>query len=54
MAFGNLFRNTSTTMGRWYFPSGRNLEKTSASNAYVETFNDKKSNPWQEKFVKTL
>ena len=42
MAFGNLFRNTSTTMGRWYFPSGRNLEKTSASNAYVETFNDKK------------
>lgn len=28
--------------GSWYFPSGKNLEKTSASNAYVETFNDKK------------
>jgi hypothetical protein len=26
----------------WYFPSGKDLEKTSASNAYVETFRDNK------------
>lgn len=31
-----------SSKSKWYFPSGRNLEKTSASNAYVETFNDKK------------
>lgn len=29
-------------MSNWYYPSGKNLEKTSASNAYVETFNDHK------------
>ncbi|MHB9782817.1 hypothetical protein ACXM1Q_008875 [Streptococcus sp. 10F2] len=28
--------------GRWYFPGGKDLEKTSASNAYVETFKDNK------------
>lgn len=39
MAIGNWFK--PSTSG-WYFPSGKNLEKTSASNAYVETFNDKK------------
>ena len=43
MIFKHLFNSENfTSQTGWYFPSGKNLEKTSASNAYVETFNDKK------------
>jgi hypothetical protein len=38
----NLFKRYLPSKTGWYFPSGRNLEKTSASNAYVETFTDHK------------
>jgi len=36
-----IFKKKDSKTG-WYFPSGKHLEKTSASNAYVETFNDSK------------
>lgn len=41
MDFGRRKKQT-TKESEWYYPSGKNLEKTSASNAYVETFNDSK------------